>query len=219
MTLTWVIAGTFGSVFCGWVMGGPQLLRAIKPTNSKEALRLFMACALGAVGGVLAGALMRAINNAAQDGGDPTAGGVVGILLGLFLFPFATYGLFHYLEYRLGERTRDPMGAPRGFMKAGGCFIAIVAPILGMIAMGNIGFDLGAGSFVLGSILAPFAAATALLIVPTMIWLATRPESDWFKGGPVHGGGLTGRQRIGWDARMARRDSIARRGSIGRRRW
>jgi hypothetical protein len=81
-----------------------------------------------------------------------------------------------------------------------------------MIALGNLGFALGAGSFLLGSMLVPFVGGTLLLIVPVIIWLATRPEGDWLQPGKP-GGGLSGRQAVGWDARMARR------GSVGRRRW
>lgn len=217
MALTWVVMGALGAIFCGWVLGGPPLLRAIKPTSSKAALWLLAACTIGALGGVVAGVLMRLVNNAAQDAGDPTAGAIVGILLGLFLFPFATYGIFHYLEYRLGERARDPMGAPSGFLKAAGCLIILVVP-LGMVVMGNVGYDLGAGSFVLASVLAPFAAATVLLIAPTLIWLALKHDGEWLQVDSA-GGALSGRQRIGWDAGMARRSSMARRGSIGRRRW
>jgi hypothetical protein len=203
--LIWVIIGALGGVFCAWVIGGPKLLASFKPKEIKSAARLFIVCALGGIGGILAGLLIGYIGAQVQGSDKTTAGAITGAILGLFVMPFGTYGLFHFLESHLAESSKES-GAGKMLMKSAGCIIVGLAPLVGLFAGAELGAAVGSDGFLLADALVPFVGGLAILIIPLMIWLTLNDESyGWPQAGPLRGSELSGRRRVGWDARQARR--------------
>jgi hypothetical protein len=211
MTGLWLLFGAVGGLFCSFMLGGPPLLASFTPKDWKGALRLLAALAIGALGGVIAGGIFQFIADQAQGGGEQTAGGIVGALLGVFLLPFTVYGLFHLLEYRLQQAKEDEARFGQSVIRAGGCIIVAMVP-LGLILGAWLGATLTSGSFALGSGIAPFAGGSALLVIPLMIWISFHTE-EMPQRGRMGAMELIGRRRLGWDLTQQRR--AGRRG----RRW
>ncbi len=203
MTGLVLLFGAVGGFFCSFVLGGPALLESMVPKDVKSALRLLAALVIGALGGLIAGTIFQFIASQAQGGNEQTAGGFVCGVMGVFLLPFTVYGLFHMLEYRLQQAKEGEAPFGQGLMRSAGCVIVGMMPV-GVISGGLLGATLTSKSLVLGTIIVPFAGGVALLLIPLMIWMSFHTE-EMPQRGRLGAMELSGRRRLGWDARQQRR--------------
>ncbi len=174
--VAWGMMGALGALFCAWALGGPESLPDFMPLSLRGALRLLVACAIGAVGGILGGMLAQGVN-AASESGPQLTGGTFGAVLGALLAPFLTFGLYHLLEYQL-RKSRTPDGS-LGWRVIGsaGWVVVLVAPALGFTVGGNLGSAFGSDGFFFGALFIPFAGGVFLFIIPLLFWLISRADS------------------------------------------
>lgn len=179
--LAWLLFGILGGICCAALVGGPMLLADLRPRSGKAALGLLVVCALGAIGGALAGIIVLAVDTQ-TPGGESVSGAIAGGCIGCFFLPFVTYGLYSLLVSRFIPSTRNADSASAAIRPLG-CVIIVLALIAGAYVGAQLGAVVGSGSFLLGGALGPFTGGMAILVIPLQLWVALHDETyGWSPG-------------------------------------